>query len=94
MPIYLVDEQVPEIDADGKIVGTKVDPINKDDDGSEDEDEEDDFAPKFKVIIDKPEPREAVKISKKNCVTVELKRSGKVEDSSNEHTKMIQYFVE
>lgn len=85
---------MPELDAEGKEVGVAVDPINKDDAGSDEEDEEDDYGPKFKVIIDRPEPYKAVKISKKNCCTVELKKSTNLVDSSNEHTKMIQYFVE
>jgi hypothetical protein len=35
-------------------------------------DDDDDFGPKFKVIIEKAEPA-GVKISKKNCCTVEVK---------------------
>lgn len=43
------------------------------------------------VVLEKPEP-EQVKISKKNCCTVELINQGK-EDDNDEHTNMINYFV-
>ena len=38
----------------------------------------------FKVKLEKPDPSE-VKISKKNCCTVELKNAAKAEDTANEH---------
>jgi len=56
---------VPQIDAKGD--------KGEDDKGEEEEEsEEDSHGPRFKVVLEKPEP-EAVKISKKNCCTVELK---------------------
>ena len=53
---------------------------------------EEEFGPKFKIVLEKPEP-EQVKISKKNCCTVELKNAAKTENTANEHQKMIDYFV-
>lgn len=41
-------------------------------------DDEDEFGPKFKVIIERAEPA-GVKISKKNCCTVEV-RSGEIDE--------------
>jgi hypothetical protein len=56
-----------------------------------DEDEEH-HGKRFKIIIDKAEPN-GVKISKKNCCTVELKDGLKNTEANNEHTKMIEFFV-
>lgn len=58
----------------------------------EDDEEEDDHGPRFKVILEKADP-ESVKISKKNCCTVELKNSAKDENENEEHSKMINYFI-
>lgn len=88
VPIYLVNERVPQIDGKTKDLG-----INSNIDEEElSEEEEEDYGPRFKVVLEKPEPEE-VKISKKNCCTVELKSVSKNADSSNEHAKMIHYFV-
>lgn len=77
MPIYLVNERVPQAP------GSK-----KDFDGEDNEEnletEDDDHGPKFKVVLEKPEP-EMVKISKKNTCIVELKNTAKGEDTANEH---------
>lgn len=62
------------------------------DEEDQDLDEEDEFGPRFKVILDSPEP-EGVKISKKNCCTVELLLNESNSDNAMEHAKMIQYFV-
>lgn len=43
------------------------------------------------VLLEKAEP-EAVKISKKNCCTVEIKDNIKNVDAANEHTKNIEFF--
>lgn len=86
VPIYLVNESVPQIDGkDGKADGDK-------EEEEEETEEEDAHGPRFKVVLEKPEP-EAVKISKKNCCTVELKQTSKNTDALNEHTKMINYFI-
>lgn len=66
--------------------------ITEDRGGDDEEDEEDEHGPRFKVVIEKPEP-EQVKISKKNCCTVELKSKEKDTNAKNEHTKMINYFI-
>jgi hypothetical protein len=87
VPIYLVNERVPQAP------GTKKD-FGIDGEGEEEdlETEDDEHGPKFKVVLEKPEP-EMVKISKKNTCIVELKNTAKGEDTANEHTKMINYFV-
>lgn len=55
-------------------------------------DEEDDFGPKFKVIIEKAEPA-GVKISKKNCCTIEV-RSGEIDEVlEEEQLNLISYYV-
>lgn len=85
VPIYLVNESVPQIDGkDGK--------GDEEKEAEEEESEDDSHGPRFKVVLEKPEP-DAVKISKKNCCTVELKQTNKNVDTQNEHTKMINYFV-
>lgn len=64
--------------------------INDDEDDEEDEEE---AGPKFKVLLEKAEPAQ-VKISKKNCCTVELlKTSNKNTAAANEYTKMIEFFM-
>lgn len=85
VPIYLVNESVPQID--GKDDKTGDDPAHH-----EEEESEEEHGPRFKVVLEKPEP-DAVKISKKNCCTVELKQTTKNIDALNEHTKMINYFI-
>lgn len=87
VPIYLVNERVPQIEGKAKDLG-----IGESGGGDDDEDDEDDHGPRFKVVIEKPEP-EQVKISKKNCCTVELKSKEKDNNAKNEHTKMINYFI-
>lgn len=77
-----------QIDGKGKELDEKA---NLDDEDEEDEDEE--FGPKFKIVLEKPEP-DQVKISKKNCCTVELIKTTKNVDVEKEHRKVIQYFVE
>lgn len=55
-------------------------------------DEEDDFGPKFKVIIEKAEPA-GVKISKKNCCTIEV-RSGEIDEVlEEEQLNLISYYL-
>ena len=55
-------------------------------------DDEDDFGPKFKVIIERAEPA-GVKISKKNCCTIEV-RSGEIDEVlEEEQNKLINYYV-
>ena len=88
IPIYLVNEQVPSI---GKGEKTKDDEDEKAE--GDDEEEEEDYGPRFKVVLEKPEPSQ-VKISKKNCCTVELKNNQKDANAENEHTKMIDYFIQ
>ena len=85
VPIYLVNESVPQID--GKDDKTGDDPAHNEEEASEEE-----YGPRFKVVLEKPEP-DAVKISKKNCCTVELKQTTKNIEALNEHTKMINYFI-
>lgn len=89
MPIYLVNERIPHHEDAAKTLGIN-DEANEEED-SEEEDEEP-VGPKFKVVLENAHP-ELVKISKKNNCIVELINSSKSLDSSNEHTKMIQYFV-
>lgn len=74
VPIYLVNERVPQANKTDKEFGI-------DGEGHSDapDTEEDEFGPKFKVVLEKPEP-EQVKISKKNCCTVELKNTSSVND--------------
>lgn len=85
----------PEVQLDGgKDHGLGGEGTGINADADEEIEEDDDLeGPKFKVIIENPEP-DQVKISKKNCCTVELKNTTQNLDSANEHTKMIQYFVE
>lgn len=52
----------------------------------------DDFGPKFKVIIEKAEPA-GVKISKKNCCTVEIKDGYLDEVQEEEQINLIKYYV-
>jgi hypothetical protein len=87
VPIYLVNERVPEINGKSKDLG-----INDEKDEDIDEEDEEEHGPRFKVILERPEPAQ-VKISKKNCCTVELISTSKNVDSANEHTNMIKYFV-
>jgi len=47
----------------------------------------------FKIRIDKPEP-ESVKISKKNVCIVKISPATQMQSDLNEHTKMMEYFVE
>jgi len=54
--------------------------------------EEEIGAPKFKIIIENANP-EQVKISKKNCCTVELDDKLPVEESQEEVENLIEYFV-
>lgn len=76
---------MPQIDGkDGK--------DDEEKEAEEEESEDDSHGPRFKVVLEKPEP-DAVKISKKNCCTVELKQTNKNVETLNEHTKMINYFV-
>lgn len=83
VPIYLVNESVPQIDGkDGK----------EGDDHQEEEESEEEHGPRFKVVLEKPEP-DAVKISKKNCCTVELRSTSKNMGAAEEHAKMITYFI-
>ena len=58
-------------------------------------DDEDDPITFFKVILTKPEPS-GVKISKKNCCTVELTNELEWGDNANseEHLTLISNFVE
>lgn len=86
VPIYLVNDRLPpsENQKDAKELPT-VEPEG-------DDSEEEDFGPKFKVVIEKAEPNQ-VKISKKNCCTVEIQATTKNVEKANEHTKMINYFV-
>lgn len=86
VPIYLVNEKVPKVDTAKK--GFEM----NEEGTSEDHETEEEFGPKFKIVLEKPEP-EQVKISKKNCCTVELKTTAAGNDSAAEHQKMIQYFV-
>ena len=86
VPIYLVNERVPQVDATKKELGLEGEGH------SEGQESEDEFGPKFKIVLEKPEP-EQVKISKKNCCTVELKNTENGTDTAQEHAKMIQYFV-
>lgn len=80
VPIYLVNENVPQIDEDAK---------DKETGGlGDDEESDEEFGPRFKIVLEKPEP-DQVKISKKNCCTVELKKSSKNVETDNEHQKMI-----
>lgn len=85
VPIYLVNEKVPKADTAKK-------GFENEEGTSEDLETEEEFGPKFKIVLEKPEP-EQVKISKKNCCTVELKTTAAGNDSAAEHQKMIQYFV-
>jgi len=85
VPIYLVNERVPQAP------GTKKD-FGEDENEENLDTEDDDHGPKFKVVLEKPEP-DMVKISKKNTCIVELKNTGKGEETTKEHTKMINYFV-
>lgn len=55
--------------------------------------EEDIGAPKFKIVLEKALP-EAVKISKKNCCTVELDDKLPVEVPHEEVENLIDYFVQ
>lgn len=79
VPIYLVNERVPQADGNKKDFELENDANN-----SEEGETEEEFGPKFKIVLEKPEP-EQVKISKKNCCTVELKNAAKAEDTANEH---------
>lgn len=54
--------------------------------------DEDDLGPKFKVIIEKAEPA-GVKISKKNCCTVEIKDGYLDEVHEEEQINLIKYYV-
>lgn len=55
-------------------------------------DDDEDFGPKFKVIIDKAEPA-GVKVSKKNCCTVEIKDGYIDEVLEEEQINLINYYV-
>ena len=55
-------------------------------------DEDEDAGPKFKVIIEKAEPA-GVKISKKNCCTVEIKDGYIDEVLEEEQNNLIKYYV-
>lgn len=54
--------------------------------------EEDEFGPRFKVIIENAEPA-GVKISKKNCCTVEIKDGYIDEVLEEEKDNLIKYYV-
>lgn len=89
VPIYLVNERVPQADQTKKEFG-----MDGEQEKSEEVDtEEDASGPKFKVVLEKPEP-EMVKISKKNTCIVELKNTASGQDTANEHQKMITYFLQ
>lgn len=80
VPIYLVNERVPQAETTKKDFGV----TNDDGEGSEDLDEEEEYGKKFKVVLEKPEP-DMVKISKKNTCLVELKNTASGEDTATEH---------
>lgn len=95
------DEQPEEEQTDGKIDGINAS-INNEGSSSEvsnkskkkkkDEDEEEEFGPKFKIIIEKAEPA-GVKISRKNCCTVEV-RDGYIDEVlEEEQLNLIKYYV-
>ena len=70
VPIFLVNERLPH--NDGKDMSKEVDLVDAVDKKIDhDDDSEEVDGPKFKVVLEKPDP-ESVKISKKNCCTVEL----------------------
>lgn len=85
--IQLVNDSMAAVEGKAKDIG-----IEKPEDAEGEDDEEEEFGPRFKVVLEKPEPQQ-VKISKKNCCTVELKNTSKNENNNNEHSKMINYFV-
>lgn len=70
VPIYLVNERVPQL---GSKEAKEVDDMTGGEVPADDpeEEEEEQVGPKFKVVLEKAEP-EQVKVSKKNCCTVEL----------------------
>lgn len=72
VPIYLVNEPVQNIEGKAKDLGIDDGATAKEKLDDEEEEEDDDHGPRFKVVLEQPEP-EGVKISKKNCCTVELK---------------------
>lgn len=97
------DEQPEEEQTDGKISGGINASINDDAASSEvsnkskkkkkgEDDEEEEFGPKFKIIIEKAEPA-GVKISRKNCCTVEV-RDGYIDEVlEEEQLNLIKYYV-
>lgn len=89
--IYLVNEKVPQIE--GKNL---VDANDEDDDAAPKKlEDEDDEAQElmFKIKIEKAEP-ESVKISKKNVCFVKIAPATQMNNDMEEHTKLMQYFVE
>ena len=78
---------------EGKVQDIGIEKRPEGEPNKEEDDEEEDVGPRFKIVLEKPEP-EQVKISKKNCCTVELKSAGNTEEENDEHTKMISYFVQ
>jgi len=86
-----VNEKVPQIE--GKSLGEAKD---EDDDAKDKkpEDSEDEAQElMFKIKIEKAEP-ESVKISKKNVCIVKIAPATQMNSDMEEHTKLMQYFVE
>jgi len=69
VPIFFVNERVPKLDETNEEKEAAFDE-------EEEDEEEEEVGPKFKVLIENPTPSD-IKISKKNCCTVEI-----VSDSS------------